>query len=90
MDTAHPRHLLTEAGNGLSLPALKDGHARRMTGLPRYLLAATLGAVLATKELERREILHCSCPPECWCHIPGASLLRWILPVGHACCDEPG
>jgi len=49
----------------------------------RYLLAAYVGAVLATKELERRGVLQCGCPSHCWCHRPGSSLLRWVLPIGH-------
>ncbi|MGI8531717.1 MAG: hypothetical protein ACR2KN_01805 [Geodermatophilaceae bacterium] len=54
-----------------------------MLALARYLLAAYAGAMLATKELERRGLLRCDCPAQCWCHRPGLSLLRWTLPVGH-------
>lgn len=47
------------------------------------LLAGYVGAVLITKELERRGALGCDCPEDCWCHRPGLSLLRWTVPVGH-------
>ncbi len=69
----------------LTILLRNPGKLVTMTAPLRYLLAAFVGAVLVTKELERRGALHCDCPPECWCHQPGASLLRWVLPIDHAC-----
>ncbi len=54
-----------------------------MARVASYLLAGFAGAVVATKELERRGALNCDCSPDCWCHRPGLSLFRWTLPVGH-------
>ena len=48
----------------------------------RYLGVAYAGAVIATKELERRGALRCDCDPACWCRRPGLSLLKWTLPIG--------
>lgn len=56
------------------------GGVRKAAG---YLLAGYAGAVLMSKELERRELLRCGCPHDCWCHRPGLSLFRWTFPVGH-------
>jgi len=49
----------------------------------KYVAVAYAGAVLATKELERRGALSCDCPEDCWCHRPGLSLFRWTVPVAH-------
>lgn len=49
-----------------------------------HLLAGYVGAVVVTKELERRGALGCGCDPGCWCQKPGLSLVRWTIPIGHA------
>lgn len=54
-----------------------------MRKIASHLLAGYVGAVVATKELERRGILGCGCPQDCWCHRRGLSLVRWTVPVGH-------
>ena len=54
-----------------------------MSAAVRYLLAGYVGAVVATKELERCGALACGCDPNCWCRRPGLSLLKWTLPAPH-------
>lgn len=55
-----------------------------MRKLASYLAAGYTGAALMSKELERRGLLHCECPGDCWCHRPGLSLFRWTLPFWHS------
>lgn len=49
-----------------------------------HLFAGAVGAIVVTKELERRGVLCCGCSEACWCHRSGLSALRWTLPIGHA------
>lgn len=53
---------------------------RRALGLAVgvYLVAAVVGLVR-----ERMGLIGCGCADDCWCHRPGLSLFRWVLPRGH-------
>ncbi len=52
----------------------------------RPILALAVGYLvigLVTRLMEVAGTRTCGCDPDCWCKMPGLSLLRWVLPRGH-------
>lgn len=50
--------------------------------LRTFVLFALIGHYM-----ERLGVLRCGCSSQCWCHTPGPSLFRWVVPYGHTGCE---